>query len=466
MAITINDFYNALGLTNDNGTATLINMIRNSYGSIADVTGEVTNAEELKDFGVALEQNPQAMNQFISTLVNRIGGTVLKHKSLTNPLKRFKKQNMEYGDTLQEIYIDLIQAQSFNPEDAEQTLFRREKPDVRVMYHHTWRKELYKTTIEQTTIKHAFVSFERFNSFLLGIYNSLYNSNEVDEFLWTKSIMESYVSNGYATIVEVEKPDNQTRTRDFTKKVRTMVDNMVLQQGSRNYNGAGVHTRTEPGDVWLIMTTELKNNIDVESLATAYNMDKVKLNSQIITVESFGVDGLEAIAFDGDIFQIHDKEFRTNEVYNPQGLYYNVFLHAHTLFSLSKFNNFVAFMSSATPPLQRLTVNPFSDYIPVNADKVLTGNYVLSKGHTMDEVTLTVKVTDANGSTISSGVTTFISDKTSTGFKVNVKVTDDTLVNQELHVVVTGKTGTEETSDLKEISANVILVPTMPNTPR
>ena len=152
MALQIYDIYNALGLTAENGTQTLINSIRNSteLNGLTEVyDGSV---DGLRDFGVAVNRSTRTQNAFVNELVDRIGLVVVTKAQLKNPLAIFKKGRLDQGRSVEEIFSDLIKAQSFNPEDAQNTLFKRSIPNVRVLFHDNWRKELYPNTIERTTL--------------------------------------------------------------------------------------------------------------------------------------------------------------------------------------------------------------------------------------------------------------------------------------------------------------------------
>jgi hypothetical protein len=374
VAVTIFDLYNALGLTQENGTQTLINSIRNST-ELRNMTniwdGTVTG---LQDFGVAVNQNSKTQNSFLNELIDRIGIVVLEQADLRNPLKVFKKGTMMFGRSVQEIFTDLIKAQSFNPADAEETLFKRNPPATKVLFHDTWRKELYKTTIEEEELQHAFVSIERFQSFITTIYNALYNSNEVDEYIWTKATLESYIARGFAgRYVSVDAITDQATVQDFLKLARAHYRLLTLPQGSRDYNASGVWTRTPSDRLWIMISAELEASVSVDALAYAFNMDRADFLGRVIIIDRFAIPGLQAVMFDENIFKIYDKEFKMRTVENGQGLYWNINLHVHQLFSMSKFCNIVAFMSEGIPNIRRMTLTPLSKTMQLGTSAMFSG---------------------------------------------------------------------------------------------
>ena len=70
-----------------------------------------------------------------------------------------------------------------------------------------------------------------------------------------------------------------------------------------------------------MITADLDATLDVDVLAKAFNMSKSNVENKKIVVESFGVEGLEAVLFDEKIFEINDKVFDMNSIHNPQGRY-------------------------------------------------------------------------------------------------------------------------------------------------
>lgn len=460
MAFTKYDVYNALGLTAENGTQTLINSIRNStdFKNMTEIFDGTV--EGLKDFGVAVNHTTKTQNMFIDALVDRIGKVVITKVSLENPLKRFKKGRMDTGKSVEEIFSDLIKAKSFNPDDAAETLFRRTTPNTKVIFHNNWRKEFYEDTIERTTIQEAFTSLDKFDEFITTIYGALYNSNEVDEYLWTKALIESYVGNGFAKYIEVPEVVDETTAKLFVKKARATATRMTLPQGSRDFNAMGVHTRTDKSRLWVMIDADLDAELDVDVLARAFNMNKTDLQNNKIVVENFAVNGLQAVLFDEEIFKIFDKEFLLNSVENEKGLYFKIFLHVHQLYSMSKLNNLVAFMSSDIPAVKRLIVTPFTKYIKLNQEEIFSG-YAEVEGK-LSDYDVKVEVLDSAGAT-KTGVTASIKNITDAHFDVSVKATNVKVVDEDLTVRVTVSTKASEDSEVFSRYTDVLIV-TLPDT--
>lgn len=457
MALTLFDLYNGLGLTDNNGTQTLVNAIRNSAGLSDMVQVWDGSVAGLQEFGTAVNKVPARQNAFLNELIDRIGLVVITQASLRNPLGRFKKGRIDMGRSVQEIFTDLVNAQSFNPEDAEQTLFKRNAPNTKVLFHDNWRKEMFATTIEREELTHAFISQERFESFIMSVYNALYNSNEVNEYIWTKALMEAYVNNGLATYVAMDQVVDQVTAQEFVKLARQHTTLMTLPMGSRNYNASGVHTRTPRDRIWIIMSAAMEAAVDVDVLAYAFNMDKAELKARTLVIDNFATPGLECIICDEDIFKIYDREFTMRTIENPKGMYWNVFLHVWQLFSMSKFHNFIAFMSAGIPAVQRLTLTPMARFMQAGSSATFNGIIISAD----DTTTLTATVTDATGTAVT-GATAVITqtggDTSSGTYSVLVTLPSTVTPNANLNLTITATNSTGTAFTLSQTA----LIQTLP----
>lgn len=441
MANILYDLYDGLGLTRENGTQTLINSIRNSIGleNMTEVWDGSTAG--LQNFGVALSRFPVHQNAFLNELIDRIGLVVLTNANLNNPLNRFKKGRLDMGRSVQEIFTDLAKAHAYNPEDAEISVFRREMPNTKVLFHDTQRQERYKQTIEHETLQMAFTSVERFESFLTQIYNAMYNSNEVDEYIWTRALIESYVENGFATYVQTPVVTDQVTAQEFVKIVQEYFTRMTLPMGSRLFNTSGVHTRTRTDDVYLLIDPKMQAAVNVDVLAYAFNMDRADLKARTIVVDNFSITGLQAVIVDAEIFKIYDRQFQMRTIENPEGLYWNTNLHVWQLYSMSKFHNFIAFMSEGIPAIERLTLTPMAK----NMNDGTSFNFYGIIESVDATTTLTGQVVDATGTAVTGAtvtITPISGDMIQGNYMANVTLATGQTVSSDATLVITATNGT------------------------
>lgn len=399
MRITINNVKTNLGITE---TYDIVNAIRNSSSDLFQRYVPLADAENVAQIGAGILLNQTVQNEFITALVDRIGLVVVKKASLSNPLKKFKKGAMPFGRTIEEIFTDITKSKKYDPEDAEQTVFKREIPNVKVLFHERNRQEFYEQTIQDDSLKSAFTSWGAFEGFLASIINAIYNSAEVDEYEYMKLLIDNYYSKGMFTVIPVTAPDTETATREFVKKVRATAQKMTLPMGTRDYNALAVRTRSDMEDLHLFIDSDLNASLDVDVLAKAFNMDRTSFSGHITIVDGFASAGLEAVLVDQDWFMVYDNELSMETIRNPKGKYWNYFYHVWQTLSVSRFSNAVAFVSGAVPAVTQVIVDPAILALKQGRSFEFTA-YVRSTDGADHPVTWSV--TASTGSTLAAGTT-------------------------------------------------------------
>lgn len=353
--ITINDIRLSMGVTE---TYDIVNAIRNSSDSNFKNYVPLAHAENVAEVGAGILINQSLQNDFITSLIDRIGLVVVRKISLNNPLKKFKKGAMPFGRTIEEIFTDITQSKKYDPYDAEETVFKRQIPNVKTLFHERNRQDFYEQTVSDEQLKSAFTSWGNFESFVSSIINAIYNSAEVEEFEYMKLLVDNYYSKGLFTIVPVQKPNTETLTREFAKRLRATARKMTLPNGTRDYNSLAVRTRSEMNDLHLIIDADLEAEMDVDVLAKAFNMDKTTFLGNVTVIDGFATNGLEAVLIDKDWFMVYDNLLKLETIRNPKGLYWNYFYHVWQTMSVSRFANAVAFVSSEVKPVTQVIVDP------------------------------------------------------------------------------------------------------------
>jgi hypothetical protein len=437
LRITINDVKTSLGLTE---TYDIVNAIRNSAGDSFKQYVPLANMENVAEIGQGILINQSTQNEFITSLVDRIGLVVIRSVSLQNPLKKFKKGAMPQGKTIEEIFVDITKSKKYDPEDAESTVFKREIPNVKTLFHERNRQEFYEQTIQDESLKSAFVSWGNFEGFLSSIINAIYNSAEVDEYEYMKLLVDNYYAKGLFKVVSVVSPDTETASKEFIKKVRSIAKRMTLPTGSREYNSLAVRTRTEMSDLHLMIDAELEAELDVDVLAKAFNMDKTEFLGNVTVIDGFASAGLEAVLVDKEWFMVYDNLMKLETIRNPKGLYWNYFYHVWQTLSVSRFANAVAFVSGTVKKVTQVIVDPVILSLKAGRSFEYTA-YVRSTDGVERDVTWSV--VDSGTTTVASG-TTVTSDglltlgATQAG-QLLVKATVDISTLQDGSELVTGE---------------------------
>ena len=350
---------------NINGVEVL-NSIRSTImanGSVIDYGNRIPEAtqDNLKDIGKALFDYEPAMNQFLNELINRIGMVYVHDKLYNNKLKFLKRGYLEYGDSIEEIFVDLAKAIHYVPAPAtgnECDVYKQYKPEIVSAFHRVNREDTYPITINEEMLKRAFTGYQAFSSFVAGIFNSVYRADEVDEYILFKQLLGETLSNSY--LVHVTKPTDKSTSEAFSIAMRS--NGLALEYVSRKYNNAGVATNTDLSEQILILRSDIVPVIDVTQLANNFNLNLAQpISGRIIVIDDFGQgnDNIIGGIIDKDFSMIYDTLYKTDSIYNPRHLYWNFFLHHHQIIASSPFANAIGFTTETiTPAIESLTVLP------------------------------------------------------------------------------------------------------------
>ena len=364
--------------------ADILNVIRNNasvdYRNYVP-KADANDVESIRTIGAIIMDYPALQNEFLNALVNRIGRVMLTSKMYSNPIAFFKKGVLEYGESIEEIFVNIAKVQEFNPEIAEQEVFKRVVPDVRAAFHSMNYQKFYKATVTQEQLKQAFLSWDGVTDLIARIVDSMYTGANYDEFLVMKYLLARHILDGRVYPVTVP-----TVTAENAKAIITTVKGVSnkLTFMNSDYNPAAVRTFTEKADQYMIVNSVFDATMDVNVLASAFNMDKAEFLGHRVLIDGFGdldvarlgeifagdptynepskdelaaLNAIPAVIVDKDWFMVFDMLTQFTEQYNGQGLYWNYFYHVWKTFSVSPFANSVLFVPG-TPSVASVTVSP------------------------------------------------------------------------------------------------------------
>lgn len=298
------------------------------------------------------------LNEFVNNLINRIGLTIIRNKSYNNPLSIFKKGSVPLGTDIQDIYENPAEAEQYEYSNtAMAKLLTITDPDTHVAYYRRNRQDLYTKTIAREGLQGAFVSWEEFENYIAGITNSLYSGNYIDEFKYTKQLVDGAYDAGKVIQKQVTLPTNETTSKAFLKEVRALYDNMTFPSTEYNayskFSGAKgtITTWTDSDRICLIIRADVMAEVDVEALASAFNIDKANFIGRVIKVDKFENDEILGVVCDEAWLQIYDNIFRFDEFYNARTMSWNEYLHAWGTYAICPFANAVALVTTASKPV-------------------------------------------------------------------------------------------------------------------
>lgn len=427
-------------ITLTNASVDVINAIRNSASiDFRDKVPLATaDADSIREIGTIIMDYPALQNEFLSALINRIGKVILTSKMFQNPWKMFKKGILEYGETIEEIFVNIASPEQYSAEDAENTVFKRVLPDVKSAFHILNYQEVYPVTIQDKDLRKAFMSWDGVTDLISRVVDSMYSAAEYDEFVAMKYLLAKRIlAGGLAPVVA---GDYASDAKNAVKAFKSTSNKMEFM--SVDYNVAGVHNFSKKEQQYLIVNADFDATMDVDVLAAAFNMDKAEFLGHKVLVDSFGnidderlkalfgedftpltdaekaaLAAVPAVLVDEDWFMIYDNLINFTEQYNAKGMYWNYFYHAWKTLSVSPFANAAVFLPEA-PTVSGVTVTPSA--VTASAGQAVQFVATVSGTNFVDKaVTWSVTGATSEATTIGdSGVLTIASDEEATSLTV------------------------------------------------
>lgn len=382
-----------------NSSVDILNAIRNNatQNYREYIPKATTDADSIRQIGAIIMDYPALQNEFLSALVNRIGRVLITSKMYDNPWSFFKKGLLEYGESIEEIFVNIAKPFQFDPAVAENNVFKREIPDVRAAFHIMNYQKYYKVTISNDQLRQAFLSWQGITGLIAKIVDAMYTGANYDEFQTMKYMLARHILDGHMYPVEIPAVET-ANMKSIVSAIKGISNKYTFL--STDYNLAGVATFTNKSEQYMLINSNFDATMDVEVLASAFNMDKAEFSGRRVLVDSFGsldtarlgelfagdstyeeisedelkaLDLIPAILVDRDWFMIFDNFYNFTEQYNGEGLYWNYWYHVWKTFSVSPFANNALFIPGK-PTVKTITVTPSNSTVSVGQSVQLVAN--------------------------------------------------------------------------------------------
>lgn len=373
-------------------TLDILNVIRaNASYDYQQSVPEVTKSTDIPKVGEVIYGTPAFANQFINALVNRIATVRVQSATFNNPYSILKKGYIEFGESIEDIFVGIAKAVDFSVEKAPKREFKRTIPDVKSVFHTMNWRVMYPITIQDDDLKLAFLSINGVTDLIAKIVEQVYTASEYDEFLLFKYLLIKAISHGKIKPQGINITGNDLS--DSAVKFRGISN--LLPFMSSNYNEYAVKTNTPKERQVIFMDATFNAQFDVNVLASAFNMDKADFMGRMFLIDNWtefdnerfdiireNSDGIEevteaellllndvkAVILDENWFQIYDNNNKMTEKYVSSGLYWNYFYHVWKTVSYSPFANAVVFVNENAVPVTPQTFDALVRSVDVSND--------------------------------------------------------------------------------------------------
>lgn len=375
-------------------TVDIMNVIRKN-ATLAYQNGVplVESEHDIPRVGEVIYGTPAFSNEFINALINRIALVRVQSATFNNPYERLKKGYLDYGESVEDIFVDIAKVFEFSNEKAENRELKQYKPNVHSAFHTMNWKVIYPVSVSDEQLRTAFLSADGVTNLIAKIVDSIYTAANYDEFLLFKYMIIKAANQGAYAIKTVDG----TEPKNYAKAFRGASNKLPFM--SDKFNLAGVKNTTPRERQVIFMDADFNAEFDVEVLSAAFNMDKANFMGSLFLIDNWtefdnerfevireNSDGIEevteaeldvmrnvkAILLDEEWFQIYDNLNRFAEKFVAAGLRWNYFYHTWKTVSYSPFANAILFTTASNTPADTLEFKVADLDVDENGAFVLT----------------------------------------------------------------------------------------------
>lgn len=407
----------------------------------------VTESSTIGEFGAPIldSQNLNVMNDFVS-LLKKVVATAVYNKTFNNPLAELEGERMPLGQFIEDVYVNPAEARGFNVNDFA-GLLQKYEAKIATQYLTVNSDLQYCVTLTREKIRNAFTSWDQLEGLISGMINSLYNGAYITRYNQTKGLVTASFTGNNVMYQKITNPTDEQTAKAMIMAMRATFSKMQIP--STRYNAwnkvkggdLALKTWSDPEDIVVLISADVEALVDVEVLASAFNMSRADFLGKLIVVDDFNqynedgtvaVDGsaIKAMIADRAWFKIKTQDFAMDEFYNANNRTWQYYLNDVRMCNYSLFANAVVFStddpdvdateieaseSTATVTAGQKILVPFT-LTPVNATSTVTastsadtyavatikGNKVEIEGKAEGSATITIT---ANGHTDTIAVT-------------------------------------------------------------
>lgn len=284
-------------------------------------------------------------NEFLGSVVEKIGRQVYSSRAYLNPLAKFKKGFIENASEIEEIYVARVQgtAQDFEGADT----LKRIKPTVKTQYHKQNYGKCYTATVSDQQVRRGFTTTNGVKKVADEILIQLQTGYEYDEYVAMRDNMTDLIDEAPYKKQITDITDNAS-AKAFVKQLKKDIANMKFR--STKYSTVERHCQEK--DLVLVLRSGLLAEIDVELLASAFNVSKTDVPTMVIEVDDFpNYPNVQAMLIETEALMVFDTLYNLEPQRNAKGMFTNHHLNVEKIISTSNMYNVAVYHLNSSPKM-------------------------------------------------------------------------------------------------------------------
>lgn len=286
--------------------------------------------------------NPMARNELVPALVNLIASQSISTESFRNPLRMLNSNAIPFGNGEQEVYINFAQGYAHDANISIEDATAIYNSYIMALYHVINFNNDYPVTIWFEDLRGAFLDEYGLRSLVQAKVESVVSACNWDEFTTAKELIASAKRAGHIYPVHVDKVTDQQSANALAKQIQSYIDK--IQFPNPLYNFAGATSAAKEDTILLFVDPDTKAAMNVDSYASAYNLDRMIPKAQQVLIDNFNnAEGILAVLVDKRFFKIREQYRMMVQDNVNRGLRWNNTYMVKEMFSYSLFYPVIVF---------------------------------------------------------------------------------------------------------------------------
>lgn len=244
-------------------------------------------------------------NEIVPSMVNRIGMQTVDSIAWRNPLARFKKEPMRYGETHEETYVNMCKGRVYDSQADFKFAFQQYQSYIMSMFHDVNLEIQYPVTITYDNLRKAFTTEYGIRDMIMAKMESAITGANWDEYLAMRDLINVGYEKEVLPAVTVDAVTNEETAKKLLVEVKRAVGEFGFPLPENNTAGATSHAM--PSNLIWITTPNVNAHVSVDALAYAFHMDRADVEVQTVIVDKFSNPAIQGVLCDVRFFNVRDQ---------------------------------------------------------------------------------------------------------------------------------------------------------------
>lgn len=244
-------------------------------------------------------------NEIVPSMINRIGMQTVDSIAWRNPLARFKKEPMRYGETHEETYVNMCKGRVYDSQADFKFAFQQYQSYIMSMFHNVNLEIQYPVTITYDNLRKAFTTEYGIRDMIMAKMESAITGANWDEYLAMRDLINVGYEKEVLPAVTVDAVTNEETAKKLLVEVKRAVGEFGFPLPENNTAGATSHAL--PSNLIWITTPNVNAHVSVDALAYAFHMDRADVEVQTVIVDKFSNPAIQGVLCDVRFFNVRDQ---------------------------------------------------------------------------------------------------------------------------------------------------------------